>query len=95
LEYLLIPIDLVEMSYPDNPTTTYKEHDTPGTSRMKKTKEVQDLSSASGKTTSISPDRGGDDEVEEINGKGDEQKKGEVTLPRDEVDPLKKRKDSP
>jgi hypothetical protein len=30
--------------------------------------------------------------VEEINGKGSEQKKGEVTPPRDEVDPLKKRK---
>jgi hypothetical protein len=37
---------------------------------MKKPKEVQDLSSASGNTASISPDRGGDDEVEEINGKG-------------------------
>jgi hypothetical protein len=42
-----------------------------------------------------SPGRGGDDEVEEINGKEDEQKQGEVTLPRDEVDPLKKRKVSP
>jgi hypothetical protein len=33
--------------------------------------------------------------VEEINGKEDEKKKGEVTPPRDEVDPLKKRKVSP
>jgi hypothetical protein len=62
---------------------------------MKKTEEVQDLSSASGKTASVSPDRGGDDEVEELNGKGAEQKPGEVTPPRDEVDPLKKRKVSP
>jgi hypothetical protein len=37
---------------------------------MKKTEEVQDLSSASRKTASVSPDRGGDDEVEELNGKG-------------------------
>jgi hypothetical protein len=57
------------MSDPDSPETTHKEHDTPRPSRMKKTEEVQDLSSSSGKTASVSPDRGGDDEVEEINGK--------------------------
>ena len=62
---------------------------------MKKTEEVQELSSALGKSASISPNRGGDDEVEELNGKGDEQKLGEVTPLRDEVDPLKKRKVSP
>jgi hypothetical protein len=45
--------------------------------------------------TSVSPDRGGDDKVEEINGKEVEQKQGEVTPPRDETDPLKKRKVSP
>jgi hypothetical protein len=73
----------------------HKENDTPGPSRTKKTEEVQELSSASRKTSSISPDRGGDDEVEELNGKGVEQKPGEVTLPIDEVDPLKKRKVSP
>jgi hypothetical protein len=83
------------MSDPDIPETTNKEHDTPGPNRTKKTEEVQELSSASGKTSSVSPDRGGDDEVEELNGKGDEQKPGEVTPPRDEVDPLKKRKVSP
>jgi hypothetical protein len=44
---------------------------------------------------SVSLDRGGDEEVEEINGKEDEQKKGKVTLPRDEDDPLKKRNVSP
>jgi hypothetical protein len=68
-------------------------HDTPEPSRTKKTEEVQDLSSASGKTASVSPDRGGDEE--EINGKGAKQKQGEVTLPREEIDPLKKRKVSP
>jgi hypothetical protein len=51
----------------DNPEATHKEHNTPGTSKRKKTEEVQDLSSASGKTASVSPDRGGDDEVEKIN----------------------------
>jgi hypothetical protein len=89
---LLIPADPAEMSDPDSPETT---HDTPGPNKMKKTEEVQELSSASGKTASVSPDQGGDDEVEEINGIGAEQKQGEVTPPRDETDPLKKRKVSP
>jgi hypothetical protein len=87
---LLIPADPTEMSDPDSPETV---HDTPGPNKMKKTKEVQDLSSASGKTASVSPDRGG--EEEEINGTGDKQKQGKVTPPRDETDPLKKRKVSP
>jgi hypothetical protein len=83
------------MSNPDSTKSAHKEHDTPGPIRMKKTKEVQDLSSALGKTASVSPNRGGDDKVEEINGKGSKQKPGEVTPPRDEVDPLNKRKVSP
>jgi hypothetical protein len=62
---------------------------------MKKTEEVQDLSSASRKTASVSADRVGDEEVEELNDKGVELKPGEVTPPRDEVDPLKKRNVSP
>jgi hypothetical protein len=37
----------------------------------------------------VSPDRGGDDELEA------EQKLGEVTPPKEEVDPLNKRKVSP
>jgi hypothetical protein len=45
------------------------------------------------KTAFISPEQGGDDE--EIDGSEVEQKKGEVTPPRDEEDPLKKRKVSP
>jgi hypothetical protein len=56
----------------DSPEAAHKEHDTPRTSRRKKTEEVQDLSSASEKTASVSPGRGGDDKVEEINGKEDE-----------------------
>jgi hypothetical protein len=41
------------------------------------------------KTSSMSPDRGGGDEVEA------EHRPVEVTPPRDEIDPLKKRKVSP
>jgi hypothetical protein len=78
-----------EISDLDSPEDTHKEHNPPRTSRQKKTEEVQNLSSTSGKTPSVSPDRGGDDEVEA------EQKPNEVTPPRDEVDPLKKRKVSP
>jgi hypothetical protein len=82
---LLIPTEPVEMSDPelDSSETTHKEHDTPGTSRRKNIAEVQDLSSASEKTASVFPCQGGDDKVEEINGKEDEQKQGEVTPPRD------------
>jgi hypothetical protein len=79
----------------DRLETTHKEHDTPRPNKTKKTEEVQDLSSASGKTASVSPNRGGDEEVEDLNGKGVGQKPGEETLPRDEVDPLKKRNFSP
>jgi hypothetical protein len=100
---LLIPADPTEMSDPEligSSEATHKEHDTPGTSRRKKTEEVQNLSSASDETASVSPGRGGDDEVdrEETNGKEDQQKQGEVTPPRDpvdEADPSKKRKVSP
>jgi hypothetical protein len=74
---------------------THKEHETPGTIRRKKTREIQELSSASENTSSMSHGQGGDDKVEEINGKEYEQKQGEVTPPRYEVDPLKKRKFSP
>jgi hypothetical protein len=79
----------------DRSKAAHKEHDTPITSRRKKIEEVQDLSNTSEKTSSVSLDREGGDEVEEINGKEDEHKQGEVTPPRDEADPLKKRKVSP
>jgi hypothetical protein len=86
---LLIPTNPTDISYLDSPEDTHKEQNTLGTSKQKKTEEVQNLSSTSGKTASVSPNRGGDDEVEA------KQKQGEVTPPRDEVDPLKKRKVSP
>jgi len=70
----------------------HKENDTPRPSRTNKTKEVQELSSAARKTSLVSPDWGGDDEEEELNGKGTEQKPGKVTPPRWAVDPLNKRK---
>ena len=87
---LLIPVDLAEMSDIDNPEAA---HDTPGPSKTKKNEETQDVSSTSAKTASISPEQGG--YGGEIEGAEVEQKKGEVTLPRDEEDPSKKRKDSP
>jgi hypothetical protein len=89
------------MLYPELiiiPETTHEEKDLPGPNRRKKTEEVQNLSSTSEGTASVSPGRRGDDEVEETKGKEDQQKKGEVTPPRDptdEADPLKKRKVSP
>jgi hypothetical protein len=95
LVYLLIPANPTEMSDPNSSKTTQNEHDTPRPSRRKNTREVQDLSNTSGKTASVSPDWWGDDEVEEVNEKEYEKKKGEVTPPRDEAYPLKKRKVSP
>jgi hypothetical protein len=55
------------MSNPElisTPETTHEAKDLPGPSRRKKTKEVQNLSNASEGTASVSPGRGGDDEVE-------------------------------
>jgi hypothetical protein len=82
----------------DNPETTHEAKDLPGPNKMKKTEEVQNLSITSEGTPSISPGRGGDDEVEETKGKEEQHKQGEVTLPRDptnEDDPLRKMKVSP
>jgi hypothetical protein len=47
------------------------------------------------KTASISPERGDDDEAEDIQDKEHEQNKGELMLPKDEVGPQKKRKGLP
>jgi hypothetical protein len=71
---LLIPVDPTEFFDPKligSLEATHKEHDTPGTNRRKKIEELQNLSSASNETASVSPGRGGDDEVdiEEHNGK--------------------------
>jgi hypothetical protein len=81
-----------------NPKTTHGAKDLFGPNRRKKIEEVQNLSSTSEGTASVSPGRGGDDKVEETNGKEDQQNQGEITSPRDpvdEADPLKKRKVSP
>jgi hypothetical protein len=53
---LLIPANPAEISDLDSPEDTHKEQNPPRTSRQKKTKEVQNLSSTSGKTPSVSPD---------------------------------------
>jgi hypothetical protein len=71
---LLIPTEPTEISNPDSLETMHKEHDTPRHNIRKKTEEVQDSSNASGQTTSVSPNQGGDDKVEEINGKEAEHK---------------------
>jgi hypothetical protein len=57
---------------------------------MKKPEEVHYVDNTSLRTTSISPDKGGDGE--EIEGAEIEQQKGEVPTPRDEEDSSKKRK---
>jgi hypothetical protein len=67
--------------------------DTPGPSKSKKIEKVQDLSSALVNIDSTSPEQGGDGE--EIDGIEYEQRKGEVMPPKDEEDPLKKRKVPP
>jgi hypothetical protein len=87
---LLIPTDPTDLSDIDKPEAA---HDTPGLSKTKKNEEAQYVRSTSVKTSSISPKKGGDGE--EIDSAEVEQKKGEVTPPRDEEYPLKKRKVSP
>jgi hypothetical protein len=74
LAELLIPIDPEKLSDPEligSLEVTHEGHDTPGTSRRKKTEEVQQLSNVPEETTSESPRGGGDDEEvkEENNGK--------------------------
>jgi hypothetical protein len=78
------------MSNVDSPETM---QDTTKPRKIKKTEEVHDLDNASVKTASISAEQGGDGV--EIDGTKVELKKGEVTPPRDEEDPSKKRKVSP
>jgi hypothetical protein len=87
---LLVAADPAEMSDVDSPEAM---PDTPGPCKTKKDVEVQDIHNTSTKTTSLSPAKGGDDE--ELGGTEVEQNKGEVTPPRDEEDPSKKRKITP
>jgi hypothetical protein len=87
---LLVAADPVEMSDVDSPEAMT---DTPGTHKTKKEVEVQYIHNTSTKTSLLSPAKGGDDE--ELGGTKVEQRKGEVTPPRDEADPSKKRKITP
>ena len=68
-------------------------HDTPRPSKTNKDEEVQDVNNTSSKTTSISPEQGGDGG--EPGNTEVEQNKGEVIPPREEEDPSKKRKVTP
>jgi hypothetical protein len=79
---LLILADLVEIFDIDSPEAT---QDIARPCKTKNTDEVKYLSSASVNTSSMSPEQGGDGE--EIDGTEFEQRKGKVTLPRDEEDP--------
>jgi hypothetical protein len=86
--YLLIPTDLIEVSNIDSPEAA---QNTPGPSKTKKTKhtkkdeEIQDVDNRSVRTTSITPEQGGNGEdLEEV-----EQRPGY------EVEIIKKRKGSP
>jgi hypothetical protein len=82
----------------DSSEADHKEHDTLGTRRKNNTEEIQNLSSTSKEIALVSPGRGGDDKVENTNGREDQQKQGEVTPPMDLIDeanPLKKIKVSP
>jgi heme-binding NEAT domain protein len=87
---LLVAADPIEMSDVDIPEAM---SDTPGPRKTKKDVEIQYVHSTSTKTTSISPMKGGDGE--ELGGTEVEKNKGEVTLPREEEDPSKKRKTTP
>jgi hypothetical protein len=87
---IIVPVDPAEMSDVECPTTMI---DILGPSKKKKTEEVHDLDRASMKTASILVEQGG--YGREIDGTEVEPKKGEITLPRDEEDPSKKRKVSP
>jgi hypothetical protein len=84
---LLILVEPIELSDIGSPK---EAHDTLGLSKTKKNEEAQDVRSTLAKTASISPEQGGDGG--EIDGLEVENKKGEVTLLRDEEDPSKKRK---
>jgi hypothetical protein len=88
--YLFISADPAEISNIDSPKPV---HDTPGPRKTKEDEEVEDVNNTSTKTTSISPEQGGDGG--ETGRTKVEQNKGEVTPPREEEDPSKKRKVTP
>jgi hypothetical protein len=86
----LVPAHPAEMSDVDSLESM---SDTLGPRQTKKDVEVQYIHSTSTKTTLISPTKEGDGE--ELGGTKVEKNKGEVTLPREEEDPSKKRKIAP
>jgi hypothetical protein len=88
--YLPVATDLEKMSDVDSPEAM---PDTLGPRKPKKYVEVQDIHNTSTKTAPLSPTKGGDDE--ELGGTKVEKNKGEVTPPKDEEDPSKKRKITP
>jgi hypothetical protein len=87
---LLVAADPAEMFDMDR---TEVMPDTPGPRKTKKDYKFQDVHSTSTKTTSISPMQGGDGE--ELGGTKVEKKEGDVTPPREEEDPSKKRNITP
>jgi hypothetical protein len=87
---LLVLADPTDMSDVDSPETM---PDTPGPSKTNKNDEVHDVHSTSVETSSTSPEQG--DDGRELGGMEFEKNKGEVTPPRDEEDPTKKRKVTP
>jgi hypothetical protein len=87
---LLVAVDPTEMY---NMESHEAMPDTPGQRNTKKDDQVQDIHRTTMKTTSISPVQGGDGE--ELGGTEVEQNKGEVTPPREEEDPTKKRNITP
>jgi hypothetical protein len=80
----------VEISKIDNPELV---HNTPGPRNTKEYEEVQDVNITSMNTTLISPVQGGDGG--EPSNTEVKQNKGEVTPPREEENPFKKRKVTP
>jgi hypothetical protein len=87
---LLVPTDPIEMS--DVEIAEAMLH-TPRPSKTKKDVGFQYVHSTSTNTTSISPAQGGDGV--ELGGTKVKKNKDEVTFPREEEDPSKKRKTTP
>jgi hypothetical protein len=76
VEFLVL-IEQTELSDPyliGSHVVTREEYDAPSSSRKKMKEEVQELNSASKKTTPHSPKGGGGDEVDKEEDKGEENK---------------------
>jgi hypothetical protein len=87
---LLVAADPTDMYNVDSPKAM---SDIPRPHNPKKDVEVQDIHNTSTKIASLSPVKGGDEE--ELGGIEVEQRKREVTSPRDEANPSKNRKTTP